>query len=126
MRIDRRALLQLAAGAAAVPIAPGGARAEEYPPRPIRLVLPFPPGGVFDILGRPWADKASRTLGTVIVENLSGAGGSLAGASVAHSPPDGYRIFLGSSAIHLTDMILRTPPLIDPIKELVPVSMLAT
>jgi len=126
MTMHRRDFLQLAAGAAALPIAPRLARAEDYPVRPIRLVLPFPPGGVFDLLGRPWADKASRTLGTVIVENLSGAGGSLAAASVAHSPPDGYRIFLGSSAIHLTDMILREHPLINPIKELVPVSMLAT
>ena len=126
MRIDRRTLLRLAAGATALPIAPRIARADDYPTRPIRLVLPFPPGGVFDILGRPWADKASRTLGTVIVENLSGAGGSLAAASVAHSPPDGYRIFLGSSAIHLTDMILRTHPLLNPMKDLMPVSMLAT
>jgi len=126
MRLDRRGFLQLAAGAAALPVAPTLARAEAYPTRPIRLVLPFPPGGLFDILGRPWADKASRTLGTVIVENLSGAGGSLAAASVAHSPPDGYRIFLGSSAIHLTDMILRTHPLINPMKDLMPVSMLAT
>jgi tripartite-type tricarboxylate transporter receptor subunit TctC len=124
--MDRRAFLRLAAGAGAAPIAPGLARAQSYPTRPIRLVLPFPPGGVFDILGRPWADKASRTLGTVIVENLSGAGGSLAAASVAHSPPDGYRIFLGSSAIHLTDMILRTHPLFNPMKDLMPVSMLAT
>jgi len=124
--MDRRALLRLAAGAAAVPIAPGFARADNFPSRPIRLVLPFPPGGVFDILGRPWADKASRTLGTVIVENLSGAGGSLAAASVAHSAPDGYRIYLGSSALHLIDMILRVHPLINPMKDLMPISMLAT
>jgi len=124
MRLDRRTFLQLAAGAAAS--APGNARAQNYPARTIRLVLPFPPGGAFDILGRPWADLVSRRLGTVIVENLSGAGGSLAAASVAHSPPDGYRIFLGSSAIHLTDMILRVRPLLDPMKELMPVSMLAT
>jgi len=124
MRLDRRTFLQLAAGAAAS--AHGAARAETYPARTIRLVLPFPPGGAFDILGRPWADLVSRRLGTVIVENLSGAGGSLAAASVAHSPPDGYRIFLGSSAIHLTDMILRVRPLLNPMKELMPVSMLAT
>jgi tripartite-type tricarboxylate transporter receptor subunit TctC len=124
MRMVRRQFLRLAAGAAA--LAPGLARAEAFPSRPIRLVLPFPPGGAFDILGRPWADQASRRLGTVIVENLSGAGGSLAAASVAHSPPDGYRIFLGSSAIHLTDMILRVHPLLNPMKELMPISMLAT
>lgn len=102
------------------------ARAEEFPVRPIKLVLPFPPGGVFDIVGRPWADKVSRTLGTVIVENLPGAGGSLAAATVAHSHPDGYTIFLGSTAIHLTDMILRRKPLLNPMQDLAPVSMVVT
>jgi tripartite-type tricarboxylate transporter receptor subunit TctC len=124
--MDRRAFLQLAAGAAAVPIAPGLARAETFPTRPIRLVLPFPPGGVFDIIGRPWADKASRSLGTVIVENQPGAGGSLAAASVSRARPDGYTIFLGSSSIHIAELLLRTHPLLNPTKDLMPVSMVAT
>ncbi len=124
--MDRRAFLQLAAGAAAAPIAPGLARAETFPTRPIRLVLPFPPGGVFDIIGRPWADKASRALGTVIVENQPGAGGSLAAASVSRARPDGYTIFLGSSSIHLAELLLRTHPLLNPTKDLMPVSMVAT
>jgi tripartite-type tricarboxylate transporter receptor subunit TctC len=88
-------------------------------------VLPFPPGGVFDIVGRPWADKVKATLGTVFIENQPGAGGSLAAASVAHSRPDGYTIFLGSSSIHLADLILRARPLYDPMKDLEPISMLA-
>jgi tripartite-type tricarboxylate transporter receptor subunit TctC len=70
-------------------------------------VLPFPPGGVFDIVGRPWADKVKTSLGTVFVENQPGAGGSVAAAAVAHAEPDGYTIFLGSSSIHLAEMILR-------------------
>ena len=98
--------------------------ADTFPSRPIRLVLPFPPGGVFDIVGRPWADKVSRTLGTVIVENEPGAGGSVAMTAVAHSAPDGYTIFLGSTAIHMADMILRAHPLINPMKDLQPISML--
>jgi tripartite-type tricarboxylate transporter receptor subunit TctC len=126
MSVQRRRFLQIAASAAALPAASRLARAETFPSRPIRLVLPFPPGGVFDIIGRPWADKVSRVLGTVIVENMPGAGGSLAAASVAHSRPDGYTIFLGSTAIHLTDMILRTHPLFDPMKDLQPVAMVAT
>src|SRR5262249_31688360 len=95
--------------------------------RPVRLALPFPPGGVFDIVGRPWADKVSRSgmLGTVFVENQPGAGGSVAAASVAHSTPDGYTVFMGSSSINLTEMILREHPLIDPAKDLTTVSMVA-
>jgi tripartite-type tricarboxylate transporter receptor subunit TctC len=125
MKLHRRAVLRLAAAAAALAGAPRLATADTYPTRPIRLVLPFPPGGVFDIVGRPWADKVSRTLGTVFVENQPGAGGSLAAAAVAHAEPDGYTIFLGSSSIHLAELILREHPLLDPMKDLTPVSMVA-
>src|SRR4029077_9540543 len=109
MKPGRRGFLTLAAGAAGLAAAPGMVRADTYPSRPIRLVLPFPPGGVFDIVGRPWADKVGKSgmLGTVFVENLPGAGGSLAAAAVAHASPDGYSVFLGSTALHLIDMILR-------------------
>jgi tripartite-type tricarboxylate transporter receptor subunit TctC len=124
MRASRREMLRSAIGVAALTAAPRFACADTFPSRPIRLVLPFPPGGVFDIVGRPWADKVSRTLGTVIVENMPGAGGSVAMTAVAHSAPDGYTIFLGSTAIHMADMILRSHPLIDPMKALQPVSML--
>jgi tripartite-type tricarboxylate transporter receptor subunit TctC len=125
MKLHRRAVLRLAASAAALAGAPRLATADTYPTRPIRLVLPFPPGGIFDIVGRPWADKISRSLGTVIVENQPGAGGSVAAANVAHAQPDGYTVLLGASSIHLTDMIMRTHPLYDPMKDLAPVSMLA-
>jgi len=125
MRIPRRQFLHLAAGAAAVPAASRLAAAETYPARPIRLVLPFPPGGVFDIVGRPWADKVKADLGTVFIDNQPGAGGSLAAQIVAHALPDGYTIFLGASSIHLTEMILREHPLLDPMKELVPAAMIA-
>lgn len=113
------------ATAAALPMTLRSAYALDFPTRPIKLVLPFPPGGVFDIVGRPWAAKVRGTLGTVIVENLAGAGGSTAAAAVAHARPDGYTILLGASSIHLTEMILRVHPLIDPMKDLATISMLA-
>jgi tripartite-type tricarboxylate transporter receptor subunit TctC len=122
MEFHRRRFLHLAATAAALPRVAG---AETYPSRPIRLVLPFPPGGVFDIVGRPWADKVKTSLGTVFVDNQPGAGGSLAAAAVAHSPPDGYTVFLGSSSINLTELILREHPLLNPAKDLTPISMVA-
>jgi len=125
MKFGRREFLRLAGGAAAFAGAARSIDAVAYPERPIRLVLPFPPGGVFDIVGRPWADKVKVSLGSVFVDNQPGAGGSLAAEVVAHAPADGYTIFLGSSSIHLTEMILREHPLLDPMKELTPVSMVA-
>jgi len=126
MQFARREFFGVAAaGAAALAGGSHSAVAARYPVRPIRLVLPFPPGGVFDIVGRPWADKVKASLGSVFVDNQPGAGGSLAAQLVAHAPADGYTIFLGSSSIHLTEMILREHPLLDPIKELTPVSMVA-
>src|SRR5271168_366162 len=123
--IPRREFLRLGAGAAALPLISGATRASDYPDHPVRLVLPFPPGGVFDIVGRPWADKVKTTLGTVFVDNQPGAGGSIAAQLVAHSPPDGYTIFLGTSSINLAEMVLREHPLLDPMKELVTVSLVA-
>ena len=123
--IPRREFLRLGAGAGVLPFIANPAQAAGYPDHPVRLVLPFPPGGVFDIVGRPWADKVKTSLGTVFVDNQPGAGGSIAAQLVAHAPPDGYTIFLGTSSINLAEMILREHPLLDPTKELPPVSMLA-
>src|ERR1700732_3744164 len=125
LKLARREFLGVAAGAAALASGPRSAAAALYPDRPIRLILPFPPGGVFDIIGRPWADKVKTSLGTVFVDNQPGAGESWAPRLVAHAPADGYTIFLGGSTIHLTEMILREHPLLDPMKELTPVSMIA-
>jgi tripartite-type tricarboxylate transporter receptor subunit TctC len=125
MKLARREFLNLAAGAGALASGAQSAAAALYPDRPIRLVLPFPPGGVFDIVGRPWADKVKASLGSVFVDNQPGAGGSLAAQLVAHAPADGYTIFLGASSIHLAEMILREHPLLDPMKDLTPVSMVA-
>ena len=123
--IARRKFLTLAVGGTALPLTTRLAHAAAYPDHPVRLVLPFPPGGVFDIVGRPWADKVKTSLGAVFVDNQPGAGGSIAAQLVAHSAPDGYTIFLGSSSIHLAEMVLREHPLLDPMKELVPAAMIA-
>ncbi len=95
--IRRREFLATAAAAAsarALWSQPAFAQAK-FPERPIRLVIPFPPGGVYDAVGRPWAEKAKTTLGTVVIENLGGAGGSLGAAAVARAAPDGYTLLLG-------------------------------
>ena len=95
-----------------------------YPDRPIRLVVPFPPGGVFDAVGRPWADKMKPLLGTVVVENQGGGGGSLGAATVARAAADGYTVLMGASMIHLTELVLKNRPLYDPLKDLEPISIL--
>jgi tripartite-type tricarboxylate transporter receptor subunit TctC len=101
------------------------ARASSYPDRPVRLIIPFPPGGGFDAIGRPWADRIKPLLGTIVVENQGGGGSSLGAATVAHSSPDGYTLLLGGSSTHVTEAILKTRPLYDPLKDLEPISNIA-
>ena len=125
MKLPRRQFLHLAGGAAALPAVSRAAWAQSYPTRPIRLLVPFPPGGAFDTIGRPWADKMKAVLGTVIVEKQGGAAGSLAAATVAHARPDGYTILLGASSIHLMELVPKSRPLYDPVKDLQLVTMLA-
>jgi tripartite-type tricarboxylate transporter receptor subunit TctC len=96
-----------------------------YPERPIRLVIPFPPGGGYDAVGRPWADKMKSVLGTVFVENLGGGGSSLGASAVARARPDGYTILLGGSSTHITEAILKSRPLYNPLKDLEPISNIA-
>jgi tripartite-type tricarboxylate transporter receptor subunit TctC len=107
----RREFLYLVAGAATLSAMSRTAEAQAYPTRPIRLVVPFPPGGAFDALGRPWADKIRPLLGTVFIDNIGGANGSLGAASVAHAMPDGYTLLLGGSVIHTSEVLLKTHPL---------------
>ena len=125
MKLPRRQFLHLAASAAALPAVSRVARALDYPTRPIRLVVPFPPGGAADAIGRPWADRMKTRLGSVIVENIGGGGSSLGAAAVAHAHPDGYTLLLGGSIPHVTESILKTRPLYDPIKDLEPISNIA-
>lgn len=123
MAFARRQFLQLAAGAAALPAA--HVWAQTYPARPIRLLVPVAPGGVLDIVARSWSDRMRTVLGAVVIENHPGGGGSLGAAAVARARPDGYTILLGSSSIHLTELLLKSRPLYDPMKDLEPIAMIA-
>jgi tripartite-type tricarboxylate transporter receptor subunit TctC len=125
MKLPRRQFLHLVAGAAALPAMSRVAIAQAYPTRPIRLVIPFPPGGAYDAVGRPWADKVKPLLGTVVVENSGGASGSLAAAAVARARPDGYTILLGGTLTHVNEALLKSRPLYDPIKDLDPIASVA-
>jgi tripartite-type tricarboxylate transporter receptor subunit TctC len=104
MTISRRRFLQsqmhyLAAAAAAIPIAAGVARAEAYPSRPIRFVVPFPPGGVSDIIARQMGETLSDRLGQpFVIEDRGGAGSNLGTEIVVNAPADGYTLLLDGSA----------------------------
>jgi tripartite-type tricarboxylate transporter receptor subunit TctC len=125
MSFSRRRFLQLGAGAAALPAVSRIARAQAYPARPIRLVVPFPPGGAFDAVGRPWADKVKPLLGTVVIENIGGGGSSIGAAAVARARPDGYTILLGGTQTHVNEALLKSRPLYDPLKDLDPIAGVA-
>ena len=99
MRIGRRELFHLAAGAAALPILPRIARAQTYPTRPVRLIVPAPAGGGYDIAARLISQFLSERLGTsFIVDNRPGAGGNVGTETVVHAPPDGYTLLLVAAA----------------------------
>jgi tripartite-type tricarboxylate transporter receptor subunit TctC len=124
MERTRWYFLHVLAGIAALP-AVRVAAAQSYPTRPIRLVVPFPPGGAADAIGRPWADKMKALLGTVIIENMGGGGSSLGAAAVAHASPDGYTVLLGGSLPYVLESVLKTKPLYDPAKDLEPIVNIA-
>src|SRR4029078_1682688 len=92
MKLLRREFLDLFARAAALSAMPRMARAQAYPSRQIRLVAPFPPGGSYDVIDRPWWEKMKSLLGTVVVENIGGGGASIGSAAVARAQPDGYTL----------------------------------
>src|SRR5712672_3080156 len=125
LKLPRRNFLHLAAGIVALPALSRIARAQAYPTRPIRLVIPFPPGGAFDAVGRPWADKMKPLLGTMVIENIGGGGSSLGAAAVARARPDGYTILLAGTQTHVNEALLKSRPLYDPVKDLDPIAGVA-
>ncbi len=96
-----------------------------YPDRPIRLIVPFPPGGAFDTIGRPWAERIKPYLGTVVIENIGGAGGGVGAAQASRARPDGYTLLLGGATTHVTEALLKTKPTYDPLKDLESISPVA-
>ncbi len=98
MTLRRRQFLHLAAGAAALPVLPGIARAQAYPVKPITMIVPANAGGPTDTIGRILAQRMQQTLGqSIVIENIGGASGTLGTARVARATPDGYTIGLGGS-----------------------------
>jgi tripartite-type tricarboxylate transporter receptor subunit TctC len=120
-------LTGLAAGLASLLLsAAAAAQADAYPSRPVRLVVPYAPGGVSDITGRIVAQKMTELLGqSVVVENRAGAGGMVGTGSVARSAPDGYTIVLSSLSAYAIGPRLVKAPLYDPINDFTPIAAVA-
>jgi tripartite-type tricarboxylate transporter receptor subunit TctC len=103
-------------------LASGSAVAQQYPTRPVKIVVPFPAGGVTDIVGRLIAQKLSERLAQQFdIENVGGAGGNLGMANAARSPGDGYTILLTSSSIVVNPSLYAKMPF-DMEKDLIPIT----
>ena len=122
MRILRWLLLTLVVG-----LLPGAVAAETYPSRPIKLVVPFPPGGPNDIIARVVAQRMSELLGQqIVIDNRGGAGGVVGTDAVAKAAPDGYTIGICSAgAIAISASLVEKVPY-DSTKDLTPITLVAT
>jgi tripartite-type tricarboxylate transporter receptor subunit TctC len=120
--IGRRLALAMGLGALAAPAFAQG----PWPTRQLRLVLPFPPGGTADVLGRLVGERLAAALGQpVVVENRAGASGNIAAEAVARAAPDGYTLFLGTQGTHATNAALFTRLPFDPAADFVAVAPVA-
>jgi tripartite-type tricarboxylate transporter receptor subunit TctC len=117
MKIATCALLALWAGSAA---------AQTYPAKPIRLMVPFPPGGSTDIVARIVAQKLAAQLGQpLVIENRGGAGGTLGAAVVAKAPADGYNLVVGTTSTHVVAPSVYQKLEYDPVKDFAPIGLMA-
>jgi tripartite-type tricarboxylate transporter receptor subunit TctC len=119
----RRSLLAALGAAPVLTLLPRSAFAA-YPDRPIRLIVPFAPGGNADIVGRLIGEQISKALGQpVVVENRAGAGGGIGADFVAHADPDGYTLFVGSNGPLTVNPFVQAKLSYDPLKDFAPVAL---
>lgn len=119
--------IKLAAVLLGVGFAMNMATAQEYPTKPITMIVPFAPGGTNDLVGRPLAQALSKSLGKqVIAENIGGAGGTIGAGRAAAAAPDGYTLLIGSAGPLATapNFYARLP--YDPVKSFSPISLVMT
>jgi len=126
--MTRRAMVAFLASAACVwPLAAQRAAAQDYPTRPITLVVPFPPGGGTDAMARTAAERMSKTLGQqVVVDNRGGAGGTVATRAVAKAAPDGYTILLAYTGTFAINPTLYPNAGYDPRRDFAPIGSIGT
>ena len=121
-----RAVRMFAAFVSGMLCAAGVAWSQAYPTRLVRVIVPFPPGGANDIVGRIVLSKLSEQMGQqFIIENRAGAGGTVGSAVVAQSKPDGYTLLIQTAASHVSNAHLYTKLPYDPLRDFVGISPLA-
>jgi tripartite-type tricarboxylate transporter receptor subunit TctC len=126
MRLKRRDFVR-AAGAAALGAALPALAQEAYPNRPLRLVVPFPPGALTDLLGRAVGERLGRALGqSVVIDNKPGAGTLVGAELVAKAPADGHTLLISTSSTFGISPALYKPSPIDPLRDFQPVSLVGT
>lgn len=109
----------------ALALTPLAARPQKFPERPVRLVVPFAPGGVNDIIGRKYAQEMTRVLGqTMIVENKAGASGAIGSSEVARAKPDGYSLLIANTTTHVINPIAMTSLTYDALKDFTPIALI--
>jgi len=124
MYLARRNFLQLTAAATAMPAAARRAHAQAYPSRSITIVVPFPPGGSTDVVARIMAEHMRPLLGqAIVIENVGGAGGSIALGRVARASPDGYTLGIGTGAQYVNNGAIYSLPY-DLVKDFAPIALL--
>jgi tripartite-type tricarboxylate transporter receptor subunit TctC len=102
------------------------AAAQDYPSKPVRLILPFPAGGGSDLIARVTAQKLGVLLGqSALVDNRAGASGNIAAELVAKAPPDGYTLLFGNSSLSISPAVFKKLAY-DPVKDLLPISMVSS
>jgi len=122
----RRGFLHLVAGAVALTAAPRIAWTQSYPTRPVRVVVPFAPGGPTDIFARLVVQKLSDQLGKQFyIDNVAGASGSIGTAQVAKAPPDGHTILFNVSSFAINPVFFGKVPY-DPFRDFEPITLAAT
>ncbi|MFM2065509.1 MAG: hypothetical protein RLZZ584_418 [Pseudomonadota bacterium] len=126
-RSTRRLVLALALAPLAAAVTLPAAGQSNWPAKPIRIVVPFPPSGTTDILARALAPELQKALGVaVVVDNKPGAGGNIGAAEVAKSAPDGYTMLMGTVGTHAINVSLYPKLPFDPVKDFVPVTLVAS
>src|SRR5262249_54935320 len=122
--MKRRDFLKAAGGAGigSISVRSASAQAAAWPNRPVKLILPYAPGGATDLIGRPWAEKLNQAFGQpFVIENRGGASGMIGSGAVAKSPPDGYTYLLTPSApLNILPTLRKTP--YDPVTSFTPVA----
>jgi tripartite-type tricarboxylate transporter receptor subunit TctC len=123
--MNRRHLMRTTLAAALLAAAPLAALAQAWPSRPVTLVIPFPPGGTLDVVGRMLAQKLGEQLGqTFVVDNRPGGAGTIGAIAVQKAPADGYTLLFSPSTLTTTPMTMKSAPY-DVTKDFSPVALVA-